>query len=59
MALYGLLQILHVPHSGRINVPWLEVLRRLHLLFQDNMERFGSLVQIMKNEQHQGRSGGP
>lgn len=59
MALYGLLQILHVPHGGRINVPWLEVLRRIHLLFQDNMEKFGSLVQIMKNEQHQGRSGGP
>jgi hypothetical protein len=56
MALYGLLRALHVPHGGRINTPNLEVLRRLHLLFQDNMER---LVQIVKNEKHQGSSGEP
>jgi hypothetical protein len=32
MALYGLLRILHVPLGGRLNVPWLDMLRRLHFL---------------------------
>lgn len=52
MALYGLLRILHVPHGGRPNVPWLDELRRLHLLFRDKGQRFDPLVQMMKNERH-------
>lgn len=35
IALYGLLRILRVPRGGRLHMPWLDVLRRCHLLFRD------------------------
>lgn len=36
VALHGLLQVLHVPHRSRLHLPWLDVLRRLHLLLRDS-----------------------
>ncbi|GAB7330333.1 hypothetical protein MBLNU13_g01968t2 [Cladosporium sp. NU13] len=54
MAFYELLRILHVPHDGRLNIPWLDVLRRLHLLFRNNEQRSGPLVQMMRKDRHLG-----
>lgn len=36
VALHGLLRVLHVPHRSRLHLPWLDVLRRLHLLLRDS-----------------------
>lgn len=42
VALHGLLRVLHVPHDGRLHVPWLSMLRRLHLLFRDRRKKLNS-----------------
>jgi hypothetical protein len=39
IALYGLLRILRVPHGGQLYLPWLDVLRRLHLLFRGTRQK--------------------
>lgn len=42
VALHGLLRVLHISHDGRLHIPWLGMVRRLHLFFRDRRQKLNS-----------------